>query len=131
MLEQLLGDQKNDLIRIVMEKLGVSSDQAGGFVGKLLPMIEDLVGQGKIDASALLKGDVSSLVKGLDLNALGATLGGSREKAEAGVDAVANPIAKQLEGLDDPMAMLNGLIVGDKSDLLKKATGGLGKLFGS
>ena len=131
MLEELLGDQKDNLIKIVMEKLGVSGDQAGGFIGKLLPMAEGLIGDGKLDPSALLKGDVSSLVSGLDMDSLGAALGGGREQGEAGVSAVAGPIGEVLDGLDDPMEMLGNLMGGDDNgDLMSKAKAGLGKLFG-
>lgn len=131
MLEQLLGDQKDNLIKTLTDKLGVNSDQAGGFLSKLMPMIEGLLGDGKLDPSALLKGDTSALKKGLDLESLGSMLGGGKEKAEQGIDAVSGPIAKQLDKLDDPMAMLGGMLGGGGSDdLMAKAKKGLGGLLG-
>ncbi len=131
MLEQLLGDQKDNLIKMLTDKLGVSGDQAGGFLSKLMPMIEGLLGDGKLDPSALLKGDTSALKKGLDLESLGSMLGGGKEKAEQGIDAVSGPIAEQLDKLDDPMGMLSGLLGGgDSDDLMAKAKKGLGGLLG-
>ncbi|MCA9304448.1 MAG: hypothetical protein KC996_10025 [Phycisphaerales bacterium] len=127
MLDKLLEGQKDNLIGMLTSKLGVSDDQAGGFLNKLLPMIEGLLGKGKIDPSALLKGDVSSLKSGLDLDVLGKALGGGKEKAEQGIETVAGPIAEKLNGLDNPMDMLKGVMGGDAEGLLKK---GLGKIFG-
>jgi hypothetical protein len=127
MLDKLLDGQKDNLIAMLTSKLGVSSDQAGGFLSKLLPMIEGVLGKGDIDAGALLKGDVSSLKSALDLDALGSALGGGKEKAEQGIETVAGPIAEQLNGLDDPMGMLKGALGGDAEGLLKK---GIGKIFG-
>lgn len=127
MLDKLLEGQKDNLIGMLTSRLGVSGDQAGGFLNKLLPMIEGLIGKGKIDPSALLKGDVSSLTSALDLESLGSILGGGKEKAEQGVATVAGPIAEKLNGLDNPMDLLKGAMSGDAEGLLKK---GLGKIFG-
>lgn len=127
MLDKLLEGQKDNLIGMLTSKLGVSGDQAGGFLSKLLPMIEGLLGKGDIDPSALLKGDISALKDGLDLDALGSALGGGKEKAEQGIETVAGPIAEQLNGLDNPMDMLKGVMGGDAEGLLKK---GIGKIFG-
>lgn len=127
MLDKLLDGRKDNLIEMLTSKLGVSGDQAGGFLSKLLPMIEGLIGKGDIDASSLLKGDVSSLKNALDLDALGSALGGGKEKAEQGIETVAGPIAEQLNGLDNPMDMLKGALGGDAEGLLKK---GIGKIFG-
>ena len=130
MLEQLLGDQKNKLIEILTSQLGVNGDQAGGFIGKLLPMIQGLMGEGKLDASSLLSGDLSALKGGLDMDMLGGLLGGGKEQAEEGIDAIAMPLSDSLSKLDDPMGMLGGLIGGESDDLLAKAKKGLGGLLG-
>ncbi|MBL4590944.1 MAG: hypothetical protein JKY96_03185, partial [Phycisphaerales bacterium] len=44
MLDKLLEGQRENLMKIVMSKLGVSGDQAGGFLTKLFPMIQGLLG---------------------------------------------------------------------------------------
>ncbi len=129
MLEKLLEGQKDNLMELVMSKLGVSGDQAGGFLTKLFPMIQGLMGDGKLDPSALLKGDVSALKNGLDLESLGSALGGGKDKAEQGIDAVAGPIAETLGKLDNPMDMLSGMLGDDAGGMLKKGLGGLGKMF--
>ena len=131
MLDKLLGNNKNELISALTGKLGVSEDQAGGFLGKLMPMIEGLIGDGKLDIQSLMKGDLSALKSGLDMNMLGGLLGGGKEKAEEGIDAIASPLSKQLDKLDDPMGMLGGLLGGsDSSDLMSQAKKGLGGLLG-
>lgn len=129
MLENLLEGQKDNLMKLVMGKLGVSGDQAGGFLTKLFPMIQGLMGDGKLDPSALLKGDVSALKNGLDLESLGSALGGGKDKAEQGIDAVAGPIAETLGNLDNPMDMLKGALGDDAEGMLKKGLGGIGKMF--
>jgi hypothetical protein len=131
MLDQIIGDRKDDLIKMLSSKLGVSDDQAGGFLSKLMQKIEILLGEGKLNASSLMNGELTSLKSYLDLDHLGALLGGGKEKAEQGIDAVSKPIAEQLDKLDDPMGMLGNLIGGgDSGDLLSKAKKGLGGLLG-
>ncbi len=110
MLDQIIGDQRESLINLLSSKLGVSDDQAGAFLSKLLQKIEILMGEDKLDVDSLLKGDLSSLKSNLDLDNLGALLGGGNEKAEQGIEAVSAPIAEQLDKLDDPMQMLGGLL---------------------
>jgi len=127
MLDKLLEGQKDNLIEMLTSKLGVTGDQAGGFLSKLMPMIEGLLGKGKLDADALIKGDVSSLTSALDLDSLGSALGGGKEKAQQGIETVAGPISEKLSGLDNPMDMLKEVMGGDAEGLLKK---GLGKIFG-
>lgn len=131
MLDQLLSEHKDTLISALTSKLGVNEDQAGGFLGKVLPMIQGLFSEGKLDADALMKGDLSALKSNLDLGMLGGVLGGGKEKAEQGIDAIADPISKQLENLDDPIGMLGDLLGGGGSDdLMEKAKKGLGGLLG-
>ncbi len=110
MLDQIVGEKKDELIKLLSSKLGVSDDQAGGFISKLMQKMEILLGEGKLDVDSLLKGDLSSLKSNLDLDNLGALLGGGKEKAEQGIDAVSTQIAEQLDKLDDPMQMLGGLL---------------------
>ncbi|MEL6796066.1 MAG: hypothetical protein AAFO89_04505, partial [Planctomycetota bacterium] len=61
MLNDLLAEHKDDLIAAVMSKLGVNADQGGGFINKLIEMVQDKVGSGDLDLSALLSGDLGSL----------------------------------------------------------------------
>lgn len=63
MFDQLLNEHKDPLINALTSKLGVNKDQAGGFLIKVLPMIEQLLGDGKLDMSALLKGDLGAVKK--------------------------------------------------------------------
>jgi len=132
MLEKLLSEHKDTFISALTSKLGVNSDQAGGFLSKLMPMIEGLIGDGKLDVQSLMKGDLSGVKKGLDMDSLGSMLGGGKEKAEEGIDAVSGPLAEQLDKLDDPMSLLGGLLGGggDSGDLMDKAKKGLGGLLG-
>lgn len=131
MLDQLLNEHKGTLINALTSKLGVNEDQAGGFLGKVLPMIQGLFSDGKLDAGALMKGDLSALKSNLDLGMLGGLLGGGKEKAEQGIDAIADPISKELGNLDNPMEMLGGFLSGGGSDdLMEKAKKGLGGLLG-
>lgn len=131
MLDQLLNEHKDTLINALTSKLGVNEDQAGGFLVKVLPMIERFMNDGKLDAGALMKGDLSALKNGLDLDMLGGLLGGGKDKAEQGIDAIAEPISKELGNLDNPMEML-GVLLGDggSDDLMEKAKKGLGGLLG-
>lgn len=130
MLDQLLNEHKDTLINALTTKLGVNKDQAGGFLIKVLPMIEQLLGDGKLDMSALLKGDLGAVKNSLDLDMLGGLLGGGKERAEQGIDAIADPISKELDKLDDPIGMLGGLLGDDSGDLMSKAKKGLGGLLG-
>ncbi len=130
MLDQLLNEHKDTLINALTSKLGVNKDQAGGFLIKVLPMIEQLLGDGKLDMSALLKGDLGAVKNSLDLDMLGGLLGGGKERAEQGIDAIADPISKELDKLDDPIGMLGGLLGDDSGDLMSKAKKGLGGLLG-
>ena len=130
MLDQLLNEHKDTLINALTSKLGVNKDQAGGFLIKVLPMIEQLLGDGKLDMSAVLKGDLGAVKNSLDLDMLGGLLGGGKERAEQGIDAIADPISKELDKLDDPIGMLGGLLGDDSGDLMSKAKKGLGGLLG-
>jgi len=130
MLEQLLSEHKDTLIKALTDKLGVSGDQAGGFLSKIFPMIQGLLGEGKLDAGDLLKGDFSALKSGLDLDMLGGLLGGGKEKGEQGIDAIAGPISEKLGDLDDAKGILGSLLGGDAGGLMDKAKGGLGGLLG-
>ncbi|HED53574.1 MAG TPA: hypothetical protein ENJ00_05165 [Phycisphaerales bacterium] len=111
MLEQLLASHKDELLGALTSKLGVSSDQAGGFLSKLIGMIQSLIGDGKLDVQDLLKGDVSSLTGKLNMDELGGLLGGGKEQAEQGLSAVIGPLSEKIGGL------------GDAGDLLGKITG--------
>ncbi len=110
MLDQIIGDKKDELVNMLSSKLGVSDDQAGGFLSKLMQKMEILLGEGKLDVNAIMNGDLTTLNSYLDLEKLGALLGGGKEKAEQGIEAVSTPIAEQLDKLDDPMQMLGGLL---------------------
>lgn len=110
MLDQIIGDKKDELVNVLSSKLGVSDDQAGGFLSKLMQKMEILLGEGKLDVNAIMNGDLTTLNSYLDLENLGALLGGGKEEAEQGIEAVSTPIAEQLDKLDDPMQMLGGLL---------------------
>lgn len=114
MLDDLLKDHKDDLINALTSKLGVSADQGGGFVQKLIDMVQDRIGSGDLDLSAVLSGDLGSLKSALDLDALGGLLGGGADKAEEGLGAVVGPLKDKLGGM------------GDAGDLLGQITGGKG-----
>lgn len=131
MLDKLLIGHKDTLIKALTSKLGVNEDQAGGFLAKILPMIQGMFSDGKLDANSLMKGDLSAVKNNLDLGMLGGLLGGGKEKAEQGIDAIADPISNELGKLDNPMEMLGGLLDGGGSDdLMAKAKKGLGGLLG-
>jgi hypothetical protein len=124
MLDKLLESNKDELLGLITSKLGVSSGQADGFLGRLLGMIQDLLGSGKLDVSDLLKGDISSLKGMLNLDELGGLLGGGTDKAEEGLGAVMGPITEKLGGLGDAGDLL-GKITGGESDGIMGALGGI------
>jgi hypothetical protein len=130
MLEQLLSGSKAGIVSSLTSKLGMSGDQAGGFVGKLLPMIEGLVKGGGLDVKQLLGGDASGLISKLDMGSLAGFFGGSTDKAKQGVETVVSGIAGAAgsnKGLVDQLAGL----AGGKSGGVGDAVSGLaGKLFG-
>ncbi|GJM19491.1 MAG: hypothetical protein DHS20C14_17040 [Phycisphaeraceae bacterium] len=132
MLDQLLSGSKDELINTLTAKLGVSDAQAGGFLGSLLERVEDLLKGGKLDVSSLLSGDTSTLKGLLNMEALGGLLGGDAKKAEAGVEAVIDPIAKDLGGNAGMLDQLQGMLGGDKAGggAIDAAAGIAGKLFG-
>lgn len=133
LMQQVLGDKKSDLVSILTGKLGVSDGQAGGFLESLIPQVMKLVQGEKLDVSGLLSGNTASLKQGLDLDALGGLLGGGKEKAETAVDTIAEPLGKQLDGMDlsGVMGMLDDGKEGGLDDMVRKAGGGLlGKMFG-
>ncbi|MEM1071390.1 MAG: hypothetical protein AAGH71_01020 [Planctomycetota bacterium] len=114
MLDQLLKDHKDDLIAAVTSKLGVGTDQGGSFIQKLIEMVQDRLGAGDLELSALLSGDLSGIKDKLNLEALGGILGGGADKGEEGLAAVIGPLKDKLGEL------------GNAEDLLGKITGSLG-----
>jgi hypothetical protein len=135
MLDKLLGgSQKNDLIGMLVSQLGVSNQQAGGFLDSLLGRIGDLLKGGKLDVQKLIAGDTSALKSNLNMEALGGLLGGGADKAEKGLGTIIGPLSTQLGGNKDLLGQLSGLLGGGgggADDMLKKAAGGLlGGMFG-
>lgn len=113
MLDQLLGDKKNDLIGMLTNQLGVSDAQAGGFLGSLLERLEDLLKGGKLDVQQLLSGDLGSITKNLNLEALGGLLGGGADKGEQGVKAVMGSVAGELGGNENLLGQIQGMLGDD------------------
>ncbi|MEO1716613.1 MAG: hypothetical protein AAFR76_05830 [Planctomycetota bacterium] len=127
MLNDLLAEHKDDLIAAVMSKLGVNADQGGGFVNKLIEMVQDKVGSGDLDLSALLSGDLGSLKSALNLEVLGSALGGGADKGEEGLGAVIGPLKDKLGGMGDA-----GVLLGKTTGSIGggKGLGGLGDALG-
>jgi hypothetical protein len=92
-LEQLLAGSKASIVSKLTSQLGISGDQANGFLAKLVPLVEGLVKNGGLDVQKLLAGDASAVTSKLDMSALAAFFGGSVEKAKAGVEVVAKDLA--------------------------------------
>jgi len=133
LIQQVLGDKKSDLVSMLTGKLGVDDGQAGGFLESLVPQVMSMLKGGKLDIASLLGGNTKSLKQGLDLDSLGGLLGGGRDKAESAVDTIAEPLGKQLDGMDlsSVMGMLDDGKEGGLDDMVRKAGGGLlGKVFG-
>lgn len=118
MLEQLLAGSKASIVSKLTSQLGISGDQANGFLAKLVPLVEGLVKNGGLDVQKLLAGDASAVTSKLDMSALAGFFGGSIDKAKAGVEVVAQDLA----GAAKTSGGLGGLA---------DAVGGIaGKLFG-
>lgn len=126
MLDKLLESNKDEFIGALMNKLGVSADQADGFLGSLLSKIQDLIGADKLDIADLLKGDVSLLKDKLNLEQLGSLLGGGSDKAEQGINAVMGPLTEKLGDLGGADDLLGKLTGGDGGGI----AGALGGIFG-
>ncbi len=126
MLEELLKGDMGDIVSDLSSKLGTSEDQAGGFIQKAIAMIENLLGKGDLDLSALMQGDLSAITSKLDLGSLGSMLGGGEAEGQKGVEALMGSLGDKLGG-DDAAGMLEKLTGGaDLGDML----GGLGGMFG-
>jgi Bacterial protein of unknown function (DUF937) len=140
MLDQLLSGSKSSIVSALSSQLGISAEQANGFIAKVVPMVEGLFKSGNLDVSKILAGDFSSLTSKLDISSLSQLVGGDAAKAKAGVNTVATGVVDALKqsggsgGLDQLLGQLGGAAGGkDGGGLaggLADAVGGIGKLFG-
>ncbi|MEO0482893.1 MAG: hypothetical protein AAF138_04660 [Planctomycetota bacterium] len=116
MLDQLLGDNKNDLIQNLVSQLGLGEREAGGFLDQALAMIMGLFKGGDLDLSKLLGGSGEGLASGLDLGALSGLVGGDAGKAQAGVGTILDTLKGKLTDADDPEGLLGGVLGGMDKD---------------
>ncbi len=140
MLDQLLGGSKSSIVSALSSQLGISAEQANGFVAKVVPMFEGLLKSGNLDVSKLLAGDFSSLTSKLDISSLSQLVGGDMAKAHTGVNTVATGVVDALKqsGGSGAVNQLLGQFSGSAGEKaggglasgLADAVGGLGKLFG-
>jgi len=102
MLDQLLGSDKSELVSSMVSRLGLSKEQADGFVTKAISSIQSAMGDGKVDFDKLMKGDLSGLTGAMDLGALSQFFGGDAGKAQMGIGALLEALTKQLSanGID-------------------------------
>jgi hypothetical protein len=127
MLEQLLGGNQANLISTLSKTMGVSGNQAGGFLNQAIKMLEGLLGSGKIDPSALLKGDLAALTSKLDMKSLASLIGGDTAKAQQGLGAILGSLTQNKSGLESMLGQLAGS--SSSGGLMGAAKGIAGKLF--
>lgn len=125
MIQELISDHMDEIVAAITSKLGVNSDQAGGFVTKAIGMIEGLVSKGDLDVKDLASGNLSALTSKLDMGSLGSLLGGGQEQATQGLETLMGPLTSKLSA-GGAMDMLGKLAGGDKGGL----GGMVGKIFG-
>lgn len=131
MLEQLLGSAKSNVLQDLTSKLGLENSQAQGFLQQALALIERAFKNGKFDPSALLGGNLSSILGKLDLGSLSGLVGGDAGKAKTGMESVLDGLLNGIK--NDPQqatALLTQLTGGNNSGLLGQVSGLAGKLFG-
>lgn len=131
MFEQLLGGTKESLIGALASKLGIGTDQAGGFLQRGLSMLEGGLKSGQFDASSLTSGNISGILSKLDLNQLGGFVGGDAGKARTGMETILGGVtnaAQSVGGADKLMDMLGAGQGG--GGVMNRAAGMAGKFFG-
>lgn len=131
MLDKLIAEHKDRLLENLVSQVGLGKDEAGGFLSKIIGSIQGLIGGGKLDLKDLIGGNVGAITSKLDMNDLAGALGGSKDKAEQGVNAVVSQLSGILgEKSDIAESLLGKVGGGDLGSKLDAAKGIAGKLFG-
>lgn len=128
MLDQLLSGDRSELVKKLTGVLGVDEAKAGSFLTKALDVIQKALSSGKLDPSALLSGNLSSITSNLDLGSLAGLLGGNEAKARDGLGAIIGPLASRLKEQGGGAEGLLSQIGGEQAGGALK--GIAGKLFG-
>jgi len=134
-IDQLISTVKPQIVAALSSKLGLSPQAAEQFMGKALPMLQNYMTSGKVDAAALMAAvsgagggatdGTSSLLKGFDAGPLAAIVGGDANKAQACIGAIAGPILTHLTNAPNSPELIGQLLGG--GDAASK--GGLGGLI--
>ena len=130
MLDQFLGEDKSALVSSMVSKLGLSKEQADGFVTKAVSSIQGAFRDGKVDFDKLMKGDLSGLASSLDLGALSEFFGGDRGKAQSGISTLLETLTKQLSSKGIDAEALLAQFGGGSGGVAGAISGLAGKLFG-
>ncbi len=129
MLDQLLGSVKGNVLNDLTSKLGLSGDQAGGFLQKALGLVQAAIAGGKLDAASLLNGNLSGVMSKLDVSSLAGLVGGDGGKAKTGMESVLGGLMSSIKSNPDAGAML-GQLTGGGGGVMGKFSGLAGSLFG-
>jgi hypothetical protein len=84
MLDQLLGGANNTIIQSLTSKLGMDSNQAGGFLQKALSLLEGGITSGKVNPTELETGNTSGILSKLDSANSRATLAATQARPARG-----------------------------------------------
>ncbi len=129
MLDQLLGSVKGNVLNDLTSKLGLSGDQAGGFLQKALGLVQAALAGGKLDAASLLNGNLSGVMSKLDVSSLAGLVGGDGGKAKTGMESVLGGLMSSIKSNPDAGAVL-GQLTGGGGGVMGKVSGLAGSLFG-
>lgn len=126
LITKFLGGQGAGLSKQLMDKLGLDADGAKGFIGAACEKVLDSVKGGKVDASAVLGGNVSEIVSKIDVAGLAQKTGLDQAKVTDGLKTVVpgflDSVKEQAGGASGLLSMLGG----GGNDLLGKAKGFFG-----
>jgi hypothetical protein len=133
MLDQILGSTKDTILQSLTSKLGLSSNQAGGFLQKALSLLETGITSGKVNPTELDSGDPSSILSKLDLGQLSSFTGGDTGKARTGMEAILGHIMSFVKSSGGAKALMSNLTAGAGAgggSTASQVGGMFGKVFG-
>ncbi len=132
MLDQLLGDAKSGIVQSLTSKLGIGADQAGGFLGKALSMLEGGITSGNVSPSDVESGNTSGILSKLDLSQLSSFTGGDTGKARSGMETVIGHVTGAVKSAGGVQGLLSkfGAGAGSQGGVMGQVGGMAGKVFG-
>jgi len=132
MLEQLLGGAKSGIVQNLTSKLGIGSDQAGGFFSKALSMLEGGITSGSVSPSDVESGNASGILSKLDLSQLSTFTGGDTGKARSGMETIIGHVTSAVKSTGGVQGLLSkfGAGSGAQGGVMGQVGGMAGKIFG-